>query len=230
MSQVTGAIVSFDVQGKSTSGYLALPSGDGPWPGVVVIQEWWGLDDHIKSIADRFATEGFAAIAPDLYNGQVAAEPDEAKKLRMALIWDDALAVIQAAINYLVGHDQVSSRKVGVIGFCMGGGLAWHAAAKLAHIGAAASFYGGGPELTDAEVARISAPMLAIFGELDQGVSPQVANQRAAQMDKAGVKHETIIYPNAQHAFFNDIRAAHNPTAAADAWQRTIDLFRQALA
>jgi carboxymethylenebutenolidase len=230
MSQVTGAIVSFDIQGKSSNGYLALPSGDGPWPGVVVIQEWWGLDDHIKSVADRFAAEGFAAMAPDLYNGQVAAEPDEAKKLRMALIWDDALAVIQAAINYLVGYDQVSPKNMGVVGFCMGGGLAWHAAAKLAHVGAAAPFYGGGPELTDAEVARISAPVLAIFGELDQGVSPQVANQRASQMDKAGVRHETIIYPNAQHAFFNDIRAAYNPQAAADAWQRTVNLFNQALA
>src|SRR5512145_3105505 len=111
MTQLTGNIVSFD----GNSGYLALPSGDGPWPGVVVIQEWWGLDDHIKSIADRFAAAGFAAIAPDLYNGQIAAEPDEAKKLRMALVWDEALAVIQGAINYLVGRSQVSPQKVGVV-------------------------------------------------------------------------------------------------------------------
>lgn len=229
MSRPTGEMVSFDVQSQSNSGYLALPGGAGPWPGVVVIQEFWGLDDHIKSIADRLAAEGFAALAPDLYNGQVATEPDEARKLRMALVWDEALAVIQGAVNYLVGQSQVSPKKVGVVGFCMGGGLTWHAAAKLTHVGAAAPFYGGGPEMTDEEVGRISAPVLAIFGELDQGVSPQVANQRAAQMDRAGVKHEMIIYPNAQHAFFNDIRPAYNPEAAADAWQRTLRFFREAL-
>ncbi|MBE7556556.1 MAG: dienelactone hydrolase family protein [Anaerolineales bacterium] len=229
MSQRSGKMISFDVQGQSNSAYLALPGGTGPWPGVVVIQEWWGLDDHIQSIADRFAAEGFAATAPDLYNGQVATEPDEARKLRMALIWDEALAVIQGAVNYLIGQSQVSPKKVGVIGFCMGGGLTWHAAAKLARVGAAAPFYGGGPEMTDEEVARISSPVLAIFGELDQGVSPQVANQRAAQMDRAGVKHETVIYPNAHHAFFNNTRAAYNPEAAADAWQRTLRFFREAL-
>jgi carboxymethylenebutenolidase len=229
MSQASGKMISFGVQAQSNSGYLALSSGVGPWPGVVVIQEWWGLDDHIKSIADRFAGEGFAALAPDLYNGQVATEPDEARKLRMALVWDEALAVIQGAVNYLIGQSQISPKKVGVVGFCMGGGLTWHAAAKLTHVGAAVPFYGGGPEMTDEEVSRISAPVLAIFAELDQGVSPQVANRRAAQMNKAGVKHETVIYPGAQHAFFNDTRVAYNPKAAADAWLRTINFFRGAL-
>lgn len=226
MSQLSGSIVSFD----GHSGYLALPGSGGPWPGVVVIQEWWGLDDHIKSIADRFAVEGFAAIAPDLYNGRVTTEPDEARKLRMTLVWDEALAVIQGAINHLVGLAEVSPQKVGVVGFCMGGGLTWHAAAKLTHVGAAVPFYGGGPEMSDAEVARIGGPVLAIFGELDQGVSPEVARKRAAQMDLAGVKHETVIYPGAQHAFFNDTRPAYHPQAAADAWQRTLNFFRKTLA
>jgi carboxymethylenebutenolidase len=111
----------------------------------------------------------------------------------------------------------------------MGGGLTWHASAKLAFVGAAAPFYGGGPEMSDEEVAQIKAPVLAIFGELDQGVSPEVARKRAAQMDKAGVKHETIIYPQAQHAFFNDTRAAYNAEAAADAWQQVLKLFRETL-
>lgn len=225
MTQSSGSIVSFD----GNSAYLALPEGDGPWPGVVVIQEWWGLDAHIKSIADRFAAAGFAAIAPDLYNGQVTTEPDEARKLRMALVWDEALAVIQGAIHHLVGQAQVSPKKMGMVGFCMGGGLTWHAAAKLTHVGAAVPFYGGGPEMTDEEVARIGGPVLAIFGELDQGVSPEVAQKRAAQMDRAGIKHETVIYPGAQHAFFNDTRAAYNPETAADAWQRMLDLFRKTL-
>jgi carboxymethylenebutenolidase len=225
----TKEMVSLEVNGKSTSAYLTLPGGEGPWPGVVVIQEWWGLDDHIKAVADRFAEAGFAAIAPDLYYGAVTSEPDEARKLVMALDWNKALTAIQKAIEVLVAHDKVSPQKVGIIGFCMGGGLTWHAAAKLTHVGAAAPFYGGGPEMSDEEVAQIKAPVLAIFGELDQGVSPEVARKRAAQMDKAGVKHETIIYPQAQHAFFNDTRAAYSAEAAADAWQQVLKLFRETL-
>lgn len=221
--------VTLEVNGKSTSAYLAWPEGSGPRPGVVVIQEWWGLDDHIKDVANRFAQAGFAAIAPDLYYGEVATEPDDARKLRMALDWDKALTATQKAIDLLIAQKRVSPKKVGVIGFCMGGGLTWHAAAKLKPVAATAPFYGGGPELNDAEVAQISGPVLAIFGELDQGVSPEVAARRAAQMDKAGVKHETIIYPGAQHAFFNDDRAAYNAEAAADAWQRVLSLFKDAL-
>ena len=222
-------MVTLEVNGKSTSAYLVSPEGSGPWPGVVVIQEWWGLEEHIKDVARRFAAEGFVAIAPDLYYGKIATEPNDAQKLAMALEWDKALTAIQAAIDVLVAHNSVSSDNMGVIGFCMGGGLTWHAAAKLNHVGAAAPFYGGGPEMTDDEVAQISVPVLAIFGELDQGVSPEVANSRAAQMDKAGVKHETIIYPEAQHAFFNDTRAAYNSEAAADAWQRVTKLFKETL-
>ena len=112
---LSGRMVSFEVQGKSSSGYLAVPGGAGPWPGVVVIQEWWGLDNHIKSVADRLAGAGFVTIAPDLYNGQVTTEPDEARKLRMALVWDEALGVIQGAINFLGGRDQVSSMAAGEI-------------------------------------------------------------------------------------------------------------------
>jgi carboxymethylenebutenolidase len=229
MSSFAGETIPITVKGRTTSGYLAVPPGEGPWPGVVLIQEWWGLDDHIKDVADRFAQAGFVTVAPDLYYGEIAAEPDEAQKLRMALDWDNALAAIQEAISLVVAHEQVLSKKVGVVGFCMGGGLTWHAAARLKHVAAAAPFYGGGPELSDDQVAQIEGPVLAIFGELDQGVSPEVARQRAAQMDKAGVRHETIIYPGAQHAFFNDTRAAYDPDAAADAWQRVLALFTQTL-
>lgn len=229
MPTLSGETISLTVQGKTTSAYLSLPPGGGPWPGVVVIQEWWGLEDHIKNVADRFANAGFVALAPDLYYGEIATEPDEARKLRMALDWEDALAAIQEAINVLVAHDQVWPKRVGVTGFCMGGGLAWHAGAKLEHVAATVPFYGGGPEMSDEEVAQIGGPVLAIFGELDQGVSPEVARRRAAQMDKAGVKHETIIYPGAQHAFFNDTRAAYHAEAAADAWGRMLALFKETL-
>lgn len=223
--------IKLTVGTRTTRGYLALPQRPGPWPGVVVVQEWWGLNDNIRAIADRFAIEGFVALAPDLYYGETATEPDEARKLAMALQWDEALAVIQVAIDTLTDLPDVQPKVVGLTGFCMGGGLAWHGAAKLASVGAAVPFYGGGPEMTPAEVAEIRVPVLALYGELDKGVSPAVADQRAAMMDAAGVTHETIVYPDAQHAFFNDARpSAYNPEAAADAWRRMIDLFRQTLA
>jgi carboxymethylenebutenolidase len=222
--------IKLDVDGQQTRGYLALPNRPGPWPAVVVVQEWWGLNDNIRHIADRFAAEGFVALAPDLYFGETATEPDGARKLAMALQWDEALQVIQVAIDTLIALPDVQPKRVGLTGFCMGGGLVWHGAAKLSGVGAAVPFYGGGPEMTPAEVAQISVPVLAIFGELDQGVTPAVAEARAAQMDGAGVAHETIIYPNAHHAFFNDSRpAAYNAGAAADAWGRVITLFRDSL-
>jgi carboxymethylenebutenolidase len=216
---------------EPAGGYLAIPEGKEALP-VVVIQEWWGVNEHIKDVARRFAAAGFLTLAPDLYNGQVAAEPDDARKLAMSVRenWDQALAVIQAAVNYLLDHPLVNTEGVGLTGFCMGGGLAWHGAAKVDGLAAVVPFYGGGPEMSDTEVGWIDVPVLAIFGELDQGVSPEVARSRAAQMDRVGVEHETIIYPNAHHAFFNDTRAgAYNPEAAADAWQRMLELFRQTL-
>lgn len=224
-------LVSLTIEGRQTPAYIAMPDGAGPHPAVVVIQEWWGLNDHIKQIAERFADEGFAAIAPDLYYGAVATEPDEARKLAMAADWTNALAVIQTAIDTLLAHDEVQPKRVGMTGFCMGGGLAWHGAAKLQHIAASVPFYGGGPDMSDAEVAQIRCPILAFYGELDQGVPPSKAAARAAQMDKTGVRYENIIYPNAHHAFFNDTRPhQYSAEASADAWARMLALFREVLA
>lgn len=223
-------LIALTVEGRQTPAYIALPNGHGLFPSVVVIQEWWGLNDHIKQIADRFAAEGFVAIAPDLYYGAVATEPDEARKLAMAADWGNALAVIQTAIDTLLARADVWPKRVGVTGFCMGGGLAWHGAAKLQHVAASVPFYGGGPDMSDIEVAQIQCPILAIYGELDQGVPPSKAAVRAAQMDKAGIRYENIIYPNAHHAFFNDTRPDHyNAEAAADAWARMLRLFREVL-
>lgn len=221
--------IELAVNGRSTRGYRAVPDGEGPWPGVIVIQEWWGLNDNIRGTADRFAREGFVALAPDLYYGETAYEPDDARKLAMGLEYPDALQVIQVAINTLLADDAVAPKKVGIVGFCMGGGLAWHGAASLSGLGAAVPCYGGGPEMSLEDAARINVPVLAIYGELDRGVSPEVAERRAKLMEAAGVEHETVIYPEAQHAFMNDQRPAYHPEAAEDAWQRIISLFRDTL-
>ena len=221
--------IELAVNGRTTRGYLSVPGGVGPWPGVVVIQEWWGLNDNIRDMADRFAREGFVSLAPDLYYGETAYEPDDARKLAMALQYPDALQVIQAAVNRLIDLDEVAPKKIGVVGFCMGGGLAWHGAARLEGIGAVVPCYGGGPDMSVEEAAEIRVPVLAIYGELDKGVSPEVARQRAALMDVAGVRHETVIYEGAQHAFMNDQRPAYHPEAAEAAWSRILAHFRETL-
>lgn len=221
--------LALKVNGRATRGYLAAPDGTGPWPGVVVIQEWWGLNDNIRDTANRFASEGFMALAPDLYYGETAYEPDDARKLAMALEYPDALQVIQSAINYLIDLDTVAPKKIGVVGFCMGGGLAWHGAAKLEGVGAAVPCYGGGPDLTEEEARQIRVPVLAIYGELDRGVSPEVARKRAALMEEAGAEHEMVIYEGAEHAFMNDQRPVYHPEAAEAAWRRILDHFRQTL-
>ncbi len=217
------------VNGRATRGYLAQPGGPTPAPGVVVIQEWWGLNDHMRDIADRLAGEGFVALAPDLYYGETATEPDEARKLAMALEYPDALRVIQTAVDHLIARDDVAPKRVGLVGFCMGGGLAWHGAAQLERVGAAVPCYGGGPEMSADEASRITAPVLAIYGEADRGVSPEVARQRAALMDAAGVANEMVIYPGAQHAFMNDRRPVYDPVAAEDAWRRIVAFFSETL-
>src|SRR5947209_5798467 len=137
--------VTFRSNGDTANGHLAWPAGDGQFPAVVVIQEWWGLDDHIKDLTERMAREGFVALAPDLYHGQVATEPDDARKLVMALNMPIAMREIGGAIGYLSDLPVVEPKSVGVIGFCMGGRLSLTAASSGdERIGAAIAFYGGG--------------------------------------------------------------------------------------
>jgi carboxymethylenebutenolidase len=221
---VRGTDVTFASNGATAPGYLATPAqGAGPWPGVVVIQEWWGLDEHIRDVARRFARAGFVALAPDLYHGQLATEPDEARKLVMALQMDVALRDIRGAAAYLRGLEQIAPKKIGVVGFCMGGRLA-QVMAVQGGAEAAVAFYGG----TDLQPAQVVLPLLAIYGEDDQGSPPErITALRAAFADTAS---EVVSYAGAPHAFFNDARPSYRPPAAQDAWQRTVDWLRQHLA
>lgn len=223
-----GAMVEWSVNGGTVPGYLALP-GATPAPAVIVIQEWWGLEPHIKDVADRFAREGYLALAPDLYHGEIATEPDEARKLSMELDRDRAMAEIDAAARELLERPDVRGDRVGVIGFCMGGGLALMTACRSDRIGAAAVFYGR--NLRDiAEVRDLACPLLGIYGEADHGIPPSEVERLRAELDAAGGKQFDLhIYPDAPHAFFNDTRAAYRPQAAADAWQKTLAFFREHL-
>lgn len=227
---VNTQMVEFKANGGNAPGYLARPESASPAPGVVVIQEWWGLNDHIKSIAERFAKEGFVALAPDLYHGQVAVEPDEARKLAMELEYPQAIKDIQGAINYLRDQPGVQPKNIGVIGFCMGGRLTGLMAINGQHVGAAIAFYGVRDALTDEDVQRITVPLLGVYGEEDASIPLDVVRANDAKLRTAGKIVETVIYPGAPHAFFNDERPSqYRPDAAEDAWGRALAWLRKYL-
>jgi carboxymethylenebutenolidase len=222
-----GETVTFISDNIKAQGYLSQSAGSGQFPGVIVIQEWWGVDDHIRSVADRFAEAGFVALAVDLYHGQTTSEPDEARKLVMALDFSRVLKEMIAAVNYLCGRIEVDG--VGVIGFCLGGSLSLLLASKTPRIGAVASFYGG-RQLDDTELLDIACPILAIYAGQDHGIpSEHIAHQREVWA-RSGVPHEIVVYEQADHAFFNETRPeVYDAEAADDAWQRTLALFHKHL-
>jgi len=221
-----GKMVDFPSNGGTTQGYLATPAS-GKGPGVLVIQEWWGLVPHIKRVADRFAAEGFSALAPDMYHGKTADEPDGAGKLFMALNIAQAEKDLRGAAKSLAG--QSSTAKLGAVGFCMGGQLALFAGTVNGNVGAVVDFYGIHPNVKP-DYSKLSGPVLGLFAEKDGFVTPQTAREVDAAIKKAGKSSEIHIYPNVDHAFFNeDNTAAYNKAAADDAWRRTIAFFRQNL-
>src|SRR5467141_1728895 len=211
-----GQMVEFSCNGGTTSGYLAIPE-KGSGPGVIVIQEWWGLVDHIKEVCDRFAQEGYVALAPDLYHGKSTKSPDEAGKLMMALRIDEAEKDLRGAIQYLLNHEATTGTRVGVIGFCMGGALSLYAASKNQQVGACVVFYGIHPNVK-ADLPSLQAPVLGIYAERDQSVPPETVRELERQLKELGKSVEIHIYPDTDHAFFNDQRPdVYNQKAAEDA-------------
>ncbi|HEV8584716.1 MAG TPA: dienelactone hydrolase family protein [Methylomirabilota bacterium] len=223
---MAGTMVQFPSNGGTSSGYLATPQS-GKGPGVIVIQEWWGLVGHIKNVCDRFAAEGFSALAPDMYHGKTADEPDGAGKLFMALNIGQAEKDLRGAATFLAGHS--STGKLGAVGFCMGGQLALFGATLNPTVGATVNFYGIHPNVKP-DYAKLSGPVLGLFAEKDGFVTPQTAKETDAAIKKAGKSSEIHIYPGVDHGFFNDERPdVYDKTAAGDAWRRTLAFFRQHL-
>ncbi len=221
-----GRMVEFAANGGTCSGYLATPAS-GRGPGLLVIQEWWGLVGHIKNVCDRFAADGFTALAPDLYHGETAAEPDEAGKLFMALDIARAEKDLRGAAKSLAGDS--STTKLGAVGFCMGGQLALFAATLNPSIGATVNFYGIHPNVKP-DYTKLSGPVLGLFAEKDSFVTPKVAKEVDKAIKDTGRSSEIHVYPGVDHAFFNDERKdVYNKAAAEDAWRRTLAFFRQHL-
>ena len=209
--------------GEAT-GYLALPESHGNHPALIVIQEWWGLNDWVKEQADRFAAKGYVALAPDLYRGQVASDPSAAHELMRGMPHDRAMADLQNAFKYLATRKDVDASRIGVIGWCMGGGYALDLALAEPKLAAAVINYGM-LRADPAAVKPLGAPLLGNFGEKDQGIPPQSVEAFEKALKAAGKSSDIKVYPVAGHAFMNPNNTqGYVKAAAEDAWKR-IDAF-----
>jgi carboxymethylenebutenolidase len=219
--------VTFKANGHTCDGYLA---GDGSGPGVVVIQEWWGLVPHITDVADRFAAAGFTALAPDLYHGESSTEPDGAGKLMMAMNFEQAGKDLSGAVDLL--QQRTGRSSVGVVGYCMGGGLALVLATlRPDAVKAAAPYYGVIP-WASAQPAwdRIEARIVGEYAEHDDFANPEAVRALEAQLQGLGKDATMHVHAGTHHAFFNDARPeVYDAAAAAESFARTVELFRTVL-
>ena len=209
----------------ATTAYVVNPE-NGNAAAVILIQEYWGINDHIRDLAGRYAREGYVCVAPDLYRGKLAKNSDEASKMMRELALDDGVEIIRAAIAETKRVYDV--QKVGITGYCMGGTFSLRAACQLSDLAAAAPFYGDTPE--EDVLKKLQVPTLFIAGKRDAWINPEKVNGLIAAARKYDLPLEAVSY-DADHAFFNDTRPeVYDPEAAADSWRRVLELFRKNLA
>lgn len=213
--------------GAPVSGELSLPEGTGKAPGLVLVQEWWGVNDHIRSLADRFAKAGFVVLAPDLYHGKATKDAGEAGQLMQALDGQRAMDDIAGAVSFLLGHDRVNGN-VGITGFCMGGAYSFAAASAIPELKAVVPFYGI-PPVERLDFGKMKAPILTHVARQDQWVTPAKAEDLVKQINAHGGHAKLEIY-EADHAFVNDTRPeVYAPEAAKLAWDRSVQFLHQHL-
>lgn len=215
----------------SVRGHLARPKGNGLWPGLIVIQGWWGLDNQTKSIADRFASIGYLAFAPDLYHGELAqlGDGETAQKL-VQKYGPTAPAELEKAFDALKKHPDCTG-KIGSVGFCFGGRISLTLSLSRP-LDAVCTFYGGGmQQVFDQLRTKLKAPVLGLFGDKDQSIPVGTVEEFDKLLDQVGVPHEVVVYPNSGHAFFRDTDPkVYKPEAAKDAWERVTKFFAKNLA
>lgn len=218
-----GQMIEYPANGRTAQGYIAKPAS-GSGPGVVIVQEWWGLVPHIKDLADRLASEGFVGLAPDLYHGEAASEPNEAQKLMMEMNLDEAAKDLKGAVTALKANG-ATGQKVGATGFCMGGLLALYTATLSADVGACVNFYGVGRAQPD--FSKLQGPVLIIGGDQDRGANPEALTKTQQAIQAAGQQADLVVYPGCQHAFMNDTRAdVYDSQSAKDAWAKMVAHFK----
>jgi len=228
-SAVKTEMVQFQSGPETVAGYLALPTSPGRHPALVVIQEWWGLNDWVKEQAREFAEQGYVALAPDLYHGQVATDRDHARELMGGMPKERALRDLEAAFGFLAARSDVNSKKVGSIGWCMGGGLSLQLAIHEPRLAACVVNYGA--LTTDpASIGKIRAPLLGNFGAEDRGIPPEAVHAFEKAMQAAGKHIDVKIFAGAGHAFENpNNKGGYRPKAAREARARTLELFAKVL-
>lgn len=218
------------IQLGGISGYLTKPSGNGPWPAVIVIQEWWGLDAQTKSIADRFAALGYLAFAPDLYHGELAALGDVEKASALKDQYTPgAPAELEKVFDALKSRPDCTG-KVGSVGFCFGGRMSLALSVRRP-LDAVCTFYGGGMQNIFDQLRRnLKAPVLGLFGDNDQSIPLGTVEEFDKLLDEVGVEHEVVVYPNSGHAFFRDSDpSVYKPEASKDASERVKKFFAKHL-
>jgi carboxymethylenebutenolidase len=226
-----GERIEFAANGGTAPGYLATPDVGAGLP-VVVIQEWWGLVPHIEDVCDRFAAEGFTALAPDLYRGERTTEPDEAGKLMMALNMAQAAKDLSGAVDHLLASDRTRGDGVGVTGFCMGGGLALVLACQRPDaVKACVPWYGLIPwEHAEPDWSRLEAAVLGHYAADDAFNSPNKTRELEEVLRGMGKDVRLVVHEGVDHAFFNDTRPeVYDAEVATDAWRETLDFFRRHL-
>src|ERR671922_1783786 len=214
-------VVEFEANGGTARGYLAEPESEGP--GVVVLQEWWGVEDHIRDVCDRFAREGFVALAPDFYRGETTEQPDEAQQKMMAMSMDQAEKDMRGAVDYLAQHEGVEGG-IGAVGFCLGGGLAVWTASVNPKVAAVSTFYYVMPH-GKPDFSNVDAPVLGHFGTSDDFVSVDDAKALEQEIREASGAEVTFeFYEGAGHAFFaeHDRLGTYHEGHARNAWQKTV--------
>ncbi|HEY4451233.1 MAG TPA: dienelactone hydrolase family protein [Solirubrobacteraceae bacterium] len=222
--------IQFPSPGGSSPGYLAVPSGE-RGPATIVLQEWWGLDEHIRAVCDRLAAAGFFALAPDLFRGETTTEPSEAEQKMMALSMEQAEADMCGAAEFLLSQPGVEGKGVGSVGFCLGGGLSVWAAANCPQIAAAVTYYYVMPH-GKPDFSKIKGPVLGHFGTADEFIPTQTAEDLEAELRDAGVEVTFHYYDGAGHAFFaeHDRLGTFDEGQADLSWERTVGFLRAALA
>lgn len=223
-----GREITYRTDAGETRAYLAVPSA-GSGPGVVVVQEWWGLVDHIRDVCERFAAEGFVALAPDLYDGERTADDAEADRLMQELQVEEAALDLVGAIAELLQRDEVTSEQVGVVGYCMGGALALVTAEKGGDKVAAADSYYGVFWYGDPDLSHITAAVTMRVGTEDPYISVEKVEDLAEHIrSSSGADVRVMTYDGAGHAFFNDDGESYDEDAARSAWKDTLEFFRSA--
>lgn len=230
MASIRTNVVPLKVNGDAARGYLVQPHDDARHPGLVMIQEWWGLEPHIIGLAQKMAVEGFVTIIPDLYHGVVATEPDDARREVMQLMsnMQRGMQEVHGALQYLSSLPEVDPDKIGIIGFCMGGRVTYMAAENFPEISATITFYAGGYKPTAEGVAGVKSPVLAFYGEKDAGIPLEDIENIRSLYQSAGKDFEARIYP-AGHAFLNPDHGGYHADSADKAWGEAVTFLKQHL-